>query len=103
MPIAITPPQGPPPPEVPPQQRTAIAIATSARGAAGCFAPGELRRTMAVSVTFAPSGRATRAVIEGGPHRATPVGSCIALHLRTAAVRPFEGPAVTVHTSVHIR
>lgn len=62
MPIA--PPAPPPPPEVPPQQRTAIAVASAARGAASCLAPGDLRRTMAVRVTFAPSGRATHAVIE---------------------------------------
>lgn len=101
MPIA--PPAPPPPPEVPAQPTTAIAVASAARGAASCLSPGELRRTMAVSVTFAPSGRATRAVIEGGPHRATLVGSCIAQHLRGATVKPFEGPAITVHTSVHIR
>lgn len=103
IPVAPPPPVVAPAPEVPPQQTTAVAVAAAARGAASCFAPDELRRTMAVSVTFAPSGRATRAVIEGGPHRGTSVGSCIAQRLRAAAVKPFEGPAVTVRTSVHIR
>jgi len=103
MPIAPPPPPVVPAPEVPPQQSTSVAVAAAARGAASCFAPDELRRTMAVRVTFAPSGRATNAVIEGGPHRATAVGSCIAQRLRAATVKPFEGPAITVHTSVHIR
>lgn len=90
-------PQGPPP------SSAAVAVAAASRGASGCFEPNELRRTMAVSVTFAPSGRAMRALIEGGPHRATAVGSCIAQRLRSAVVAPFEGPPVTIHTSVHLR
>ena len=90
-------------PQGPASSSAAVAVAAAGRGASGCFEPNELRRTMAVSVTFAPSGRATRAVIEGGPHRATPVGSCIAQGLRNAVVAPFEGPPVTIHTSIHLR
>lgn len=56
-----------------------------------------------VSVTFAPSGRATRAMINGGPLRGTAAGSCLAQALRGAAVPPFDGEPVTVNTSVHLR
>lgn len=101
MPIAPPPP--PKAPEVPAQQSTSVAVASAARGAASCFGPDELRRTMAVSVTFAPSGRVTQAIVQGGPHRGTAIGSCIAQHLRGASVKPFEGPAMTVRTSIHIR
>lgn len=106
-------PSAPPPvdplhqPEIAPQgvppQRAAVAIAAAARGAASCLDADDLRRTMAVSVTFAPSGRATRATVEGGPHRGTAAGSCIAQRLRSAAVSPFEGPAVTIRTSISVR
>lgn len=78
------------------------AIGSAGRSAASCLEAGELRRSMSVSVTFAPSGRATRAVITGGPHRATPVGSCIAQRLRNATVAPFEGEPVTIHTTIHL-
>lgn len=84
-------------------QRAAIAIAAAARGAASCLGGDDLRRTMAVSVTFAPSGRVTRATVAGGPHRGTAVGSCVAQGLRAASVPPFEGSPVTFHTSVTLR
>ena len=90
------------PPGLPPQ-RAAVAIAGAARGAASCLDADDLRRTMAVSVTFAPSGHATRATIDGGPHRGTAAGSCIAQRLRTAVVKPFEGPPVTLRTSITAR
>lgn len=86
-----------------PPQRAAVAIAAAARGAASCLGADDLRRTMAVTVSFAPSGRATRATVDGGPHRGTAAGSCIAQRLRAAVVAPFEGPAITVHTSIHVR
>ncbi len=103
VPVQNTPAPAAVAPQGPAQSSAAVAVAAAGRGASGCFAPDELRRTMAVSVTFAPSGRATRAVIEGGPHRATAVGSCIAQRLRSAVVAPFEGPPVTIHTSIHLR
>lgn len=86
-----------------PPQRAAVAIAAAARGAASCLGEDDLRRTMAVSVTFASSGRATRATIDGGPHRGTAVGSCVAQRLRSAAVAPFEGAPVTIRTSITVR
>jgi hypothetical protein len=56
-----------------------------------------------VSVTFAPSGSATRAVVEDGPLRGTDAGSCIARHLRDVTIAPFDGELATVRTNVFVR
>jgi hypothetical protein len=56
-----------------------------------------------VSVTFAPSGRVTRALVEDGPLQGTAVGGCIARHLRTLSVPPFDGDFRTVRTDVTLR
>lgn len=55
-----------------------------------------------IAVTFAPSGHATAAIIEGPPFAGTPVGSCIARAFREARVSPFSGAPVTVRKSVSI-
>lgn len=55
-----------------------------------------------VAVTFAPSGEATAAIIEGPPFAGTPVGSCIARAFREARVSPFSGAPVTVRKSMSI-
>jgi hypothetical protein len=58
----------------------------------------------AVSITFAPSGEATRAVIENGPLRGTETGSCVAHELRHVRIAPFQGgDTATVRTSVLLR
>jgi hypothetical protein len=56
-----------------------------------------------VSVTFAPSGRVTRALVEDGPFRGTAVGGCIARHLRGVSIPPFDGDFRTVRTDVTLR
>lgn len=56
-----------------------------------------------VVITFAPSGRATRAVVEGGPFRGTDTGSCIATELREVRIAPFEGDLATLRTTVFLR
>jgi hypothetical protein len=56
-----------------------------------------------VVVTFAPSGRVTRAVVENGPLRGTDVGGCVAMHLRDVRIAPFEGEIATVRTTVFLR
>lgn len=56
--------------------------------------------TARVAVTFAPSGNATMAIVEGPPFAGTPVGSCIARTFREARVSPFSGAPVTVRKSV---
>ena len=56
-----------------------------------------------VSITFAPSGHATRAVVENGALRGTDAGSCVARALRAVTIPPFSGDAATVRTSVLLR
>ena len=81
----------------------AVAISVASRRAASCLSADDVRSSMPVSVTFAPSGRVTTATVDGGPFVGTAVGGCIARALRSASVAPFEGAPVTVHTSAHIR
>jgi hypothetical protein len=52
-----------------------------------------------LSVTFAPSGRVTTAVIDGPPFAGTPEGSCIAAKFRAASIPRFSGGNVIVHRS----
>ena len=56
-----------------------------------------------VSVTFAPSGRATVARVTGGPLVGTPEGACLATSLHRATVPRFDGEPVTVNTTVRLR
>jgi hypothetical protein len=57
-----------------------------------------------VSIIFANSGRATTAMLDGGSRLAgTPVGSCVARTMRTATVPPYDGPVVTVRSTVRVR
>jgi hypothetical protein len=49
-----------------------------------------------VSVTFAPSGNVTSAVILSGPLVGTPAGGCLTTKLRTVRVPAFTGDAVSV-------
>lgn len=80
----------------------AVSIASKGMGASSCKdEPGSM--SIPVSVTFAASGRATRAMINGGPFRGTSTGSCIAAALRGASVPAFDGQPVTVNTSIHLR
>ncbi len=81
----------------------AVAISVAGRRAASCLADDDLRGTMPVSVTFAPSGRVTTATVDGGPFVGTAVGGCIARALRSASVGPFDGAPVTVRSSVRVR
>lgn len=85
------------------QAGAAAGIAVAARRAAACLDADDSRTSMAVSITFAPSGRVTRAVINGGPFLGTATGSCIAQNLRTASVGAFDGSAVTVNTTIRVR
>jgi hypothetical protein len=55
-----------------------------------------------VSVTFAPSGRATSAVV-GPPFGGTSVGNCAAGAFKRASVPPFSGGPVTVQKSFFIQ
>lgn len=55
-----------------------------------------------VSVTFAPSGRVTTAVVDG-PFAGTLTGGCIAKVFRNARVHPFDGSLVTVRKTVILK
>ena len=93
-----------PPETLPPFDRGAAASALSAAAsaAASCRQPGTPAGTVRVSVTIAPSGRATTAMVSGA-FAGTPVGGCIAKTFRAVRVEPFEGNLVTVHKTVTIR
>lgn len=56
-----------------------------------------------VVVTFAPSGRVTRAAVTGAPFAGTETGGCIASRFRTARVPAFAGEHVTVTKTVTIQ
>lgn len=56
---------------------------------------------MDVTITFAGSGRVTTATI-GLPFAGTPVGSCMALALRSARVQPFARPSYQLVTSFRL-
>jgi hypothetical protein len=89
-------------PAAPPFDRTraAAALKSSASAASGCGS-GEERVRTRVAVTFAPSGRATVALLEGdSPLRGTTAGSCVARLLSSTTIPPFSGAAITVRLSV---
>jgi hypothetical protein len=53
-------------------------------------------------VTFAPSGGAQSAVVQGAPFEGTPTGSCVAGRFRGARVPPFSGSPFSVSKSFSI-
>jgi predicted Zn finger-like uncharacterized protein len=78
------------------------ALNTAASAASSCKRPGGPTGPGRVSVTFAPSGRATNATVSGGSYGGTPVGGCIASVFRSARVPAFSGDPVTVSKSFNI-
>jgi predicted Zn finger-like uncharacterized protein len=78
------------------------ALTSAASAAAACKRPDGPTGAGKVSVTFAPSGRATNAVISGGSFAGTSVGGCIASVFRRARVPAFSGDPVTVSKSFSI-
>lgn len=95
----------PPPPAGPEFNKAAAnaALNGAAGSASGCKAPGDPSGVARVSVTFAPSGRATRSVVNGAPFGGTTTGSCVAAAFRSLSVPAFTGDPVTVTKSVSIR
>ena len=57
-------------------------------------------RVAIVTITFAPSGRATTATVSGEPFAGTSIGGCIAAKLRAVRVPPFGGEFITVKKTV---
>jgi hypothetical protein len=80
----------------------AAALNAAASSAASCRKPGDPSGIAQVSVTFATSGRATNAIVNGPPFAGTPTGGCIAAALRRATVPPFGGDRVTVTKRITI-
>jgi predicted Zn finger-like uncharacterized protein len=101
-----TTPAPPPPGEgggAPFDKAAASASIGALKGAAqGCKQPDGPQGNASVSITFAPSGRVTVAMVNGPPFAGTPVGGCIAATFRRASVPPFSGSNVTVRTTVPI-
>ncbi|GEM_PF-1619048 len=71
--------------------------------ASACRRPGDPTGRARVVVTFAPSGRATRALVSGPPFAGTLTGGCISQRFRSARVPAFSGQHVTVSKTVTIR
>ncbi|MCC6522997.1 MAG: hypothetical protein IT373_10080 [Polyangiaceae bacterium] len=79
------------------------AASAAAAQASGC-GDGALRGSARVTLTFAPSGRVTQALLDASSALAgTPVGSCIVGAMRSAQVPPFDGEPVTVQRTVTVR
>jgi hypothetical protein len=79
------------------------ALSSAAGVASGCRKAGDPTGVAVVHVTFANSGRATRALVEGPPFAGTATGGCIADALRNAKVPPYGGDRVTVTKRVVIQ
>ncbi|MGC4070879.1 MAG: zinc-ribbon domain-containing protein [Polyangiaceae bacterium] len=78
------------------------ALNVAASQASSCKKPDGPTGTGKVQVTFAPSGRATTAVIVGGSFGGTPVGGCVSNVFKRARVPAFSGNPVTVSKSFSI-
>ena len=78
------------------------ALAGAAAQASGCGSSAQLEGTR-VSVTFAPSGRVTQALVTSGPAAGTAAGGCIARAFRSARIKPYSGERVTLLKTVYPR
>lgn len=86
------------------REAAANALAQAAQeAAASCRKPGDPTGTASTTVTFAPSGRVTTALLSGPPFAGTETGSCIAAALRRARIPAFAGEKVTVGKTIIIR
>jgi hypothetical protein len=79
------------------------ALNSAAGAALGCGKPDGPKGVARVSITFAPSGRVTQALVNGPPFAGTPVGGCIAATFRRATVPAFSGAPVSVTKTVQIQ
>jgi hypothetical protein len=59
--------------------------------------------TAQLFITFAPSGKVSRAHLVGEPIASAPVASCILHHARASSVPAFNGPAFTVSRKITLR
>ncbi len=78
------------------------ALGAAAANAGSCKKPDGPTGSGKVSVTFAPSGRATATSV-AGELAGTEVGGCVARLFRSAKVPPFSGDPVTVSKSFSVQ
>jgi hypothetical protein len=81
----------------------AAALGNAASAAGSCRSSGDPSGVAQVSVTFSPTGRATRAIVDGPPFAGTATGGCIASKMTQSKVPPFTGSRVTVKKKVVIQ
>ncbi len=81
----------------------AAALAEATRAASACRKDGDPSGVANTTITFAPSGRVTAALLSGPPFAGTPTGSCIAAALRRMRVPAFEGERITVAKTIVVR
>lgn len=81
----------------------ATALGGAASKASSCRQEGDPSGVARVTVTFANSGSATHAIVDGPPFAGTATGGCIAATMRGATVPPFTGDRVTVKKTVVIQ
>jgi predicted Zn finger-like uncharacterized protein len=85
-----------------PFDRGAAAAALGNVNVQSCKKPDGPTGSGHVTVTFAPDGSVTTAVVDGGPFPGTAVGGCVAGKFRGARVPPFSGAPVRVGKSFTI-
>jgi hypothetical protein len=93
-----------PKPEYPPfnVELAGSAITAAFGRAQGCRSATDPTGVATVTLTYAPSGKVTRALVSG-VFAGTSVGSCISAALRSAVIPPFSGELVTVKRSAEIK
>lgn len=82
---------------------TNASLAEAQARASSCRKPDDPSGVAQVTITFAPSGRVTTALVAGQPFAGTPTGGCVASTLRSARVPAFVGDPVTVRKTVTIQ
>jgi predicted Zn finger-like uncharacterized protein len=78
------------------------ALSAAATAAQSCRKADGPTGSGRIAVTFANSGQATTANVEGPPFAGTPVGGCVAARFRGTHVPPFGGAPITVHKTFNI-
>jgi hypothetical protein len=78
------------------------ALTSAFERAQSCRQPTDPSGAAIATITYAPSGRVTTALVSGD-FAGTPIGGCIAGHLRSAKVPAFAGDYTTVRRSAVFR
>lgn len=81
--------------------RSAAASAITEINLAKCKATNATRGDGHVTITFAPGGSASAAVVDKGPWLGTPVAKCMVKEFKKVKVPAFKGEAVTVGKTFH--